>query len=89
MPERPTVTLRTPPFGGTEVNRVTVEEWDRMHAIGAGFENAIGFIAVARNNEGFVIGAITIDEVDSKMYEKEERYRKIVQVDADQIFELD
>lgn len=79
--------LRTPPFGGSQVTRVTVEKWERGKSERVGFK-ASGVLAVARNEEGFVLGVKVIKEVDGKEL-KDEQLRKVIQVDADQLWGLD
>jgi len=78
---------RTPPLGGDQVTRVTVEEWSKNDAERIGF-NASGVLAVARNKEGFVLGVKALGDVDEKQL-KDPRLRKVIQVDADQMWGLD
>jgi hypothetical protein len=81
--------LREVPLGEIKVARVEVELWDEYKAVNMGFPGISGYVAVAINNEGFIVGAKEIKNVENDCYRDDEGYRNNVLIGAEELFGIE
>lgn len=81
--------LRTPPLGSKQIACVDVENLTASEVEARGFSPSLsGFVAVARNENGLILGLEKIN-VNIRRYIDESEYRRVVQNDANKIFGLE